>query len=423
MVGLIIEGCATFIEYIGALLFWKEKIDNSNIKRIILMLIPIVLLTIGINLTDIVSINSILLYFIFSFIYILLFFKDVWLEKILLSSIYFFLIVICDYSCATISGLFIGKQNYIEILSTIGSFERICFLTFDKSVLITTSFAVRKFISKFIPLSKLQYLIAIGAVGSTLVYATYNFSNLLALLGWSVYLLFAIIFMAMFGLYTNWKEAEKSKELSDLKNESYINYYNSLLTLQTEKERLIHDIKYQHINILQMLDEKKYDDCRNYLLKITAHLESQEYIQYSGNPYIDFILNHMQHEAEQKNIDFKIDTDYIGKIPELEQQDINIIFGNLLDNAFEAVISLTEMNRWIEIKLAKVHQMFFISISNTTKGSPSFRNGKLQTTKKENSYIHGIGLQNVERSLSKYNGILEIHFDKNIFTAKATLFL
>ena len=245
----------------------------------------------------------------------------------------------------------------------------------------------------------------------------------MALLGWSEYLLFAFIFLAMFGLYTNWKEAEKSKELSDLKNESYINNYNSLLTLQTEKERLIHDIKYQHINILQMLDEKKYDDCRNYLLKITALLESQEYIQYSGNPYIDFILNHMQHEAELKNIDFKIDTDYIGKIPELEQQDINIIFGNLLDNAYEAVISLTEMNRWIEIKLAKVHQMFFISISNTTKGSPSFRNGKLQTPKKENSYIHGIGLQNVERSLSKYNGILEIHFDKNIFTAKATLFL
>lgn len=102
MGGLIIEGCATFIEYIGALVFLGEKINRTNVKRIIFMVFPILLLTVGNNLTDIVSLNAILLYFVYFFVYIFLFFKDVWLEKILLSAIYFFLIVICDYSCAAV---------------------------------------------------------------------------------------------------------------------------------------------------------------------------------------------------------------------------------------------------------------------------------------------------------------------------------
>ena len=63
MGGLIIEGCATFVEYIGALVFLGEIINRTNVKRIIFMVLPMVLLTVGNNLTDIVSLNAILLYF------------------------------------------------------------------------------------------------------------------------------------------------------------------------------------------------------------------------------------------------------------------------------------------------------------------------------------------------------------------------
>lgn len=423
MVGLIIEGCATFVEYLGALNFLGEKISRNNLKRIIPWLIPIVILTVGSNVSEIVSLNAILLYFAYCFIYIFVFFKDSWLEKILMSATYFFLVVICDYFCATVCGMFIEQQNYMEILGLMGSVQRTGFLIFDKTLLILVSVVVRKFIVKYIPLNKIQYLIAIGVVGTALVYVTHNFSNMLALLGWSLYLFFVIIFMAMFGLYTKWKEAEKSKAIANLKNESYINYYKTLLSWQNEKDRLMHDIKYQYVNMIQMLDEGKYDECRQYLIKIAEVLEKQQYIQYTGNSYIDFILNHKSHEAEQKGIRFNINTDFIGKAKEFEQQDINIIFGNLLDNAIEAVMSLDETDRWIDVELAKVHQMIFITIQNSSKHKPTFLNGKIVTTKKANTYIHGIGLKNVEQTVLKYNGIFEIEYNKNIFEAKATLFL
>lgn len=423
MGGLIIEGCATFVEYIGALVFLGEIINRTNVKRIIFMVLPMVLLTVGNNLTDIVSLNAILLYFVYCFVYIFLFFKDIWLEKILLSSIYFFLIIICDYSCAAVSGFIINEPDYMEILAAIGSMERTWFLIFDKCTLLAVSYGMRKFISKFVPLNKLKYVIAVVVIGTVLVYVTYNFSNMLALLGWGVYLLVAIIFMAMFGLYTKWKEAEKSKKIADLKNESYINYYKSLLVLQNEKDRLMHDIKYQYMNVIQMLDEKRYEECRKYLFQVTEVLERQGYIQYSGNSYIDFILNHTEHNAAQKGIRFIIDTDYVGKTTAFEQQDINIIFGNLLDNAVEAVMELQERERWIEVKIAKVHQMIFITISNKSKGKVILRNGRFLTSKKDNIHMHGIGLKNVENVVLKYNGIFEADLTDNIFITKVTLFL
>ena len=158
------------------------------------------------------------------------------------------------------------------------------------------------------------------------------------------------------------KEAEKSREFAYLQNKSYANYYETLLSLQNEKDRLIHDIKYQHMHVIQMLDEKKYGECREYLLGISDVLEKKEYIQYTGNPYIDFILNYKSNETLKKGIGFHINTDFIGRVEVFEQQDINIIFGNLLDNAIEATEGLEASKRWINVELARVNQMLLITV-------------------------------------------------------------
>ena len=60
-----------------------------------------------------------------------------------------------------------------------------------------------------------------------------------------------------------------------MQSKSYISYYETLLSLQNEKNRLIHDMKYQHMQVIQMLDEKKYDECREYLFKISDVLEKE----------------------------------------------------------------------------------------------------------------------------------------------------
>ena len=193
MVGLMIEGCATFIEYLGALNFIGHKVDRKNIREVIFLFYQF-FLTIGSNVSDIVSLNAILLYFIFCFAFIFIVYRDTWLEKIFMAAIYFFLIIVFDYFCAAVSGIFIKQENYMEALAEIGSPERTLFLAVDKTLLIIVSIGVRYFIKKYVPLNKFQYLIAAGVIGTMLVYVTYNFSNILALLGWSMYI-FLLLFL------------------------------------------------------------------------------------------------------------------------------------------------------------------------------------------------------------------------------------
>ena len=51
------------------------------------------------------------------------------------------------------------------------------------------------------------------------------------------------------------------------------------------------------------------------------------------------------------------------------------------------------------------------------------RKGTIVSSKKDNTFIHGIGLKNVEKSVLKYNGIFEVGCENNIFEVKIVIFL
>ena len=67
MAGLIIEGCATFVEYLGALNFIGHKLSKKNIREMIFFVLPIIFLTVGSNVSDIVSLNAFVFYILFRF--------------------------------------------------------------------------------------------------------------------------------------------------------------------------------------------------------------------------------------------------------------------------------------------------------------------------------------------------------------------
>ena len=146
-----------------------------------------------------------------------------------------------------------------------GSVMRTIFLFLAKSLLILSAVGVRRFIQKYIPLERYKYLIALGVLGVIFVYITYNFSSIYALAGWIGYVVFAVMLFGIFYLHSMWKKAENDRKVLDLKTKSYIEYYENLLKVQEDKQRLLHDLRYQYLNIFQMLDEEKYPDCKRYL--------------------------------------------------------------------------------------------------------------------------------------------------------------
>ena len=93
--------------------------------------------------------------------------------------------------------------------------------------------------------------------------------------------------------------------------------------------------------------------------------------------------------------------------------DLNVILGNLLDNAAEAIERADE--KYLELQMRYDRNVLYISIYNSYDGKVELdKKGKL-LTRKARKEEHGIGLESVEFVLGKYGGNLKITHKKRIF--------
>ncbi len=95
----------------------------------------------------------------------------------------------------------------------------------------------------------------------------------------------------------------------------------------------------------------------------------------------------------------------------MEVGDICSLFGNILDNAIEAVLKLDKQNdRIISIKLQKKNSMVVIGCDNYYAEKISFKNGIPVTSKGDTAY-HGFGLKSIKRTAQKYGGTMTANAD------------
>ena len=147
-------------------------------------------------------------------------------------------------------------------------------------------------------------------------------------------------------------------------------------------------------------------------------MENQKEFSSSGNMEIDSILNYMLFKAQETldKIEYKIS---IPKDIGILSFDLNIIFGNLLENAILAAGS--SLGKWLSVFVHYDKGMLFINIQNSYQGELEKRNEIYLTTKKDKTK-HGIGLQNVKRVVKKYDGSITISDKNNIFDIKIVLY-
>ena len=124
-------------------------------------------------------------------------------------------------------------------------------------------------------------------------------------------------------------------------------------------------------------------------------------------------------EKKREAIDCQIDyTAYVEPgVPLSFIQDIDliIIMGNIIDNAIEA--SKKVESGYLDIKIFETQKGHFlmIRVENKFNGIVKRQGDSFHTTK-ENESKHGIGLKNVKDCIKKYDGILQIDTENNVFT-------
>ena len=101
----------------------------------------------------------------------------------------------------------------------------------------------------------------------------------------------------------------------------------------------------------------------------------------------------------------------------IADSDLYALFGNLLDNAIEAVEELEGDRRFINLSIKKINGFATLSMSNCHSRPLDFRDGLPATTKQDKS-VHGYGMKSVRLICKKYDAELILNDDNGVFTVK-----
>lgn len=103
------------------------------------------------------------------------------------------------------------------------------------------------------------------------------------------------------------------------------------------------------------------------------------------------------------------------KLDFMEDSDLYALFGNILDNAIEAVEQVVdEEKRLITLTVQARQGFLFINAENYYSGQLRFEQGLPQTTKEDKQY-HGFGMRSIQMLTEKYGGDLQVRAEDGIY--------
>lgn len=236
-------------------------------------------------------------------------------------------------------------------------------------------------------------------------YTEYALVFLLLLIGFIVQMAFVLVL----GASNNWHR--KNEELK----EHYINlqreHYQLLEYKNQEIRKIRHDMRAHLYVMKQYTEQKSWDQLNDYINTIYGKLDSSHSVRSVYNETVDAVLNYYGEKFRNNGCTFRLS----GRMPEvcyIDAYDLCTIFSNILSNAFEAVEKVE--TKWVELSIGFDDENIYISEKNIYNGMYRIDRGKIVTSKKDKQ-AHGLGLDNIRDSVSKYHGTLNYELLKDEF--------
>jgi signal transduction histidine kinase len=264
----------------------------------------------------------------------------------------------------------------------------------------------------------LLFLIPLGSIYITIVLFLSNYGSIMNVIAVGFLLGINVMVFYFYDMLGKYYSGKSEINLLSQQNKAYTYQFELIRESQKSIGILKHDLK-NHISTMKnMVENNKYQDLLVYLSRTYEYVDIKSEYAKTGNVDVDSILNYKIKEAERVGALIELDINIPDKL-KIEAFDMNVILGNLLDNAVEAVKKINEKKIKIEMELDR--GCLYIKIENTFNGNIEIRDGKLKTIK-NNSQYHGIGLVSIKNALDKYEGIIDIDYQSKTFSVNIMLY-
>lgn len=241
-----------------------------------------------------------------------------------------------------------------------------------------------------------------------------------------LYLFFALFFLVfllygvMFKMYALAHERHIAHE-KYLYSQYQINIrdeqYRRILDSIEYNRRQRHDLRH-HLLTLQILWENgETDKARDYLSRYLENTDDIHVEKFCSNPVINMLVSHYYSLAGERDVTM---TAHI-HIPDsfsIQDTDLSVLIGNLLENALEAAAHAPDAYRFIHLNMLCRGKMFVVTVDNGFDGILQKEGERYLSVKPGH---HGLGLSILHELAEKYEGGAEFTHDTMIFHSSVML--
>ena len=193
--------------------------------------------------------------------------------------------------------------------------------------------------------------------------------------------------------------------------------YNLLIQENNEKVLVMrHDLRHTFRLLYMMIQEKKFDDAKEYLRKEEKSLGETAVKNFCKQPLINAALSLYIQRAKKSGIKINHRINLPVKIS-TDENDFALLICNLLENALNAASKQSQDKKQISVIVQNLDGQFVLEISNFCNEQVIFDEKNFPYTSQEG---HGLGMASVKIFQEKYNAYVDFSQVDDVF--KVTMY-
>ncbi len=328
---------------------------------------------------------------------------------------YFVLLHLLDFLLISLIGLLTENPGYGADITGQQSWRRVAYIVIAKTVLMISVYFVHRYAEKMNLLSRKMMagiLLAVELACSFVKKVCIQIDG--SVIGTGI-LFFLTLVMGFYLMvqYAKLKVQRQQAELMEERSRVIADSCQSMHQSFYSSQLYYHDLKNHVIAMERYLLNHEYEKAAEYVASVHNSYQNVCVSVWTGVEILDFLLSAKKAEAEKQEICFSVDADAI--VPgAVSEADLCAVMGNVLDNAIEGCERCEkERNIWVSVR--KIHDMLMIKVKNTCVAAPERKDGHFATSKQD-SRLHGRGLESVERIVNTYNGSVQYDCRDGMFS-------
>ncbi len=177
--------------------------------------------------------------------------------------------------------------------------------------------------------------------------------------------------------------------------------YDQLSSAYKNTRHIVHDVKEHYFFIDACIKKEQYQAAADYMKQLVSDLENSYTKINTGNLVIDALVSHYVSVAEKEDIQIETDISISNMKLPIEDYDLCIILGNMLNNSIKACMQIQPVRaRFVKLRIYMNNKNLVIHTINPTVPKKQLEKNEFW------ELYHGYGLENVKAvTEGKYGGL------------------